>query len=552
MASMTADRSLALVVTALALLASTGCQKPPSSTSTPELFRDVTEAAGLRFQWSPAKKGPLNLLETIGNGCAFLDYDNDGNLDILLVGPKPGLFHGDGKGKFTDTTALLGGITGHFLGCAVGDYDNDGFADVYLSGYREGRLLHNEAGQGFQDVTAASGLKPQPWGTSCTFVELIPGSGKLDLVVANYVHFDPDKGDRTLCDFRDPEGKTHLAACGPREYEPLPATYCRNLGGGKFQETTLSNTRGRGLGVAAIYNDGNTIRELAFANDEAPGDLLRFMSSTPLRFLNRGDVSGIAYDRDARVHGGMGTDWGDVDGDGQFDLVVATFRGEPNSLYRADGNGLYTDIGYQSGLGLATQPYVAFGCRFFDYDNDGWLDIALTNGHVQDNIAQIDPKTTYRQPSQVFRNQGKGQFTDTSAACGPALQRPLVGRGLATGDFDNDGRVDLLLADSEGTPVLLHNEARAGHWLGLALVGKASNTSGYGARVTVQQGERALLRHAHADGSYLSSSDARVQVGLGSASTPVKVSVHWPSGRVDHFSNLALDRYHTLNEGQSP
>lgn len=548
MASMTAARSLALVVTVLALLAGEGCQKTPPAEAT-SLFRDVTEGAGVRYQWTPATKGPLNLLQTIGNGCAFLDYDSDGNLDILLVGPKPALFKGDGKGHFTDKTALLGGLTGHFLGCAVGDYDNDGFADIYLSGYREGRLLHNEGGKGFKDVTALSGLKPQPWGTSCTFVELVPGSGKLDLVIANYVRFDPDKGDRTLCDFRDPSGKTHLAACGPREYEPLPATYCRNLGGGKFQESTLTGTRGRGLGVAAIYNEGNAIRELAFANDEAPGDLMRLLSSAPPRFQNRGDLSGIAYDHDARLHGGMGIDWGDADGDGKFDLVVATFRGEPNSLYHAEGEGLYTDVGYRSGLGTATQPYVAFGCRFFDLDNDGWLDVAFTNGHVQNNISEIDPKTTYRQPSQVFRNQGKGQFVDSSAACGPALQRPLVGRGLATGDYDNDGRMDLLLVDAEGGALLLHNEAPAGHWLGLSLVGTKSNASGYGARVTVQQGERTLLRHAHADGSYLSSSDPRVHVGLGSATTPVEVSVHWPSGRVDHVSGLTLDRYHTLREG---
>lgn len=530
---------------ALLFLPALGCPRPGSAPSaTRGLFRDATAESGLRYTWTAPQKRPLNLLETVGNGCAFLDYNNDSNLDILLVGPKPALFTGDGKGTFTEATALLGGVSGHFLGCAVGDYDSDGFPDLYLSGYRDGRLLHNDGGKGFTDVTAISGLRPQPWGTACAFVETVPGSGKLDLVVANYVRFDPDKGDRALCDFRDASGKTQLAACGPREYSPLPAELFRNLGGGKFQEATkgsgVETTHGRGLGLA-VDDQG----ALAFANDEAPGDLLRRGPSG--RFTNEGDVSGTAYDHDGKLHGGMGADWGDSDGDGQLDLAVATFKGEPNSLYHADGGGLFTDVGYKSGLGVATQPYVAFGCRFFDFDNDGWLDLAFTNGHIQDNIETIDPATRYRQPSQLFRNTGKGVFVDHSAAAGPALQKPLVGRGLATGDYDNDGRIDLLLVDGEGSVVLLHNEATAGHWLGLRLV--SGKRDAFGARVSATVGGQTLVRHCHPEGSYLSASDPRVHVGLGSATTAPTIDVVWPSGRKESFSGLTLDRYQTLTEG---
>ena len=499
----------------------------------------------MHYVLHPEGTPPLNILQTIGNGGAFLDYNNDGNLDILLVGPKPALFTGDGKGKFTEATALLGGVSGHFLGVAVGDYDSDGFPDLYLSGYRDGRLLHNDGGKGFTDVTVAAGIKPQPWGTSCAFVETIAGSGKLDLIVANYARFGPEPGIPQLCDAKDAEGKPLQTSCGPRHYEPLKATLFRNLGGGRFAMTTLSSTTGRGLGLASADFDGSGQQSLAFANDEIAGDLLHNTGAGKLK--NIGQESGTAYDRDSNVHGGMGIAWGDYDNDLKLDLVVATFQNEPKSLYHNEGNRFFVDSSMTSGLGISTRPNVAFGVAFFDFDNDGWLDLAFANGHVQDNIGQIDKSTSYRQAAQLFRNQGATGFVDVSAQAGAGFTTPLVGRGLATGDFDNDGRVDLLLIDSDGRPRLLRNTATAGHWVGLQLKGKG-NTEALGALVTVEVGGKKLLRHCHRDGSYLSSSDPRVHFGLGTATKLDSITVRWPSGKTQVLNAIPVDRYTKVEE----
>ena len=540
------------------MLALTGASCPRSSTQTATLpsstadapFRDVGKEAGLRYAWEITGARPLNILQTIGNGCAFLDYDGDGNLDVLLIGNQPALFRGDGKGKFTPSSALPT-LSGHFLGCAIGDYDGDGFSDIYLSAYRGGTLLHNEKGQKFADVSVVSGIKPQPWGTSCSWVELQPGSGKLDLVVANYAQFGPEPGIKQLCEGKDIDGKPLLTSCGPRHYNPLKATLFVNQGGGKFATEPLVQTTGRGLGVASYFDGSNGHMNLAFANDEIAGDLLQ--SVGPRQLKNIGQESGTAYDRDSNVHGGMGTDWGDYDNDGKPDLVVATFQNEPKSLYHNEGNDFFTDMSFPTGIGAATRPYVAFGVRFFDYDNDGWLDLAFANGHVQDNIARIDKSTTYRQSSQLFHNRGviaknEPQFEELSAKA-PALQKPMVGRGLATGDYDNDGRVDLLIVDSEGEPLLLHNEtAKTAHWLGLVLEGSKSNRSGYGAWVTLETKGQKLVRYCRADGSYLSSSDARVHFGLGAATKVDKVEVHWPSGKTELLTDISLDRYTKVQE----
>ena len=530
----------------LALLA--GCSRPNPSAVPAPYFREVAQAAGLTYRWSLPAKSPLNLRETIGNGAAFLDFDADGNLDILLIGSPPALFRGDGKGKFTSTP--LPTLKGEFLGCAVGDYDSDGYSDIYLSAYQGGALLHNESGKGFRDVTVSAGMTAQRWGTAAAWVETRPGLGKLDLVVANYVNFDPARGARDLCDFRDAQGKTVLAACGPREYEPLTAAFFRNLGGGRFEDASVSSgteslTRGRGLGIAACDFDGSGKQSISFANDESPGDLLTLANG---RFTNEADVLGLAYDRDGKLHAGMGTDWGDYDNDGWFDLAVATFRREPNSLYRNEEGKHFLDNGYLVGIGAPTEPYVAFGCHFFDYDNDGWLDLAFTNGHVQDNVEKLDALTRFRQPSQLFHNQS-GRFIESSKQAGPAFQTPIVGRGLAVGDYDNDGAVDLLFVDSAGAPLLLHNEAPArGHWLGLNLVGKKSNRDGYGATVTVTVGGKRLVRHCHTDGSYLSASDPRVHFGLGSATKIECAMVRWPSGKQQTLTGLEVDHYQTVTE----
>ena len=556
---------LLFALAALAAALTAGCrqgpdpaQPKPSVTGAavpagPPLFSDVAGAAGLHYQWVVAGKRPLNILQTIGNGCAFLDYDNSGNLSVLLVGTDHvALFKGDGKGHFADVSRALGldTLKGHFLGCAVGDYDGDGYDDLYITGYRTGLLLHNEGGKRFTDVTAQAGLKTQPWGTSAAWAESVPGSGRLDLFVANYAEFGPKSPQ--LCRTRG-----ILTSCAPRDYLPIKGVLYRNLGGGRFRDDSagagIAATSGRGLGVAWAPLEPGEAPSLAISNDELAGDLLRPDSKDAAHYTNIGAQAGTAFDRDGQIHGGMGTDWGDYAEDGRLDLFVATFQGEAKSLYHNDGSGQFTEVSYRTGLALPTIPQVAFGCKLFDYDNDGHLDILLANGHVQDNIHAIDAGTTYRQPLQLFHNSGAKPpaFTDASASGGPAFAKPLVGRGLAVGDYDNDGREDVLVVDSEGTPLLLHNDcATPGHWLGVRLVGVRSNRDGIGALLTASFGGRKLLRLCHTDGSYLSASDKRVHFGLGAATTVDSLTVRWPSGLVQTVKSPPTDKYITVTEGK--
>jgi hypothetical protein len=330
--------------------------------------------------------------------------------------------------------------------------------------------------------------------------------------------------------------------------------FYRNLGGGRFQDRTReiggTDVSGRALGVACADLDGSGRPAIALANDELPGDLLLPIPGKD-RYRNAAVTSGTAYDRDGGVHGGMGTDWGDFDRDGRPDLLVATFEGEAKSLYRNDGRRGFTNLSSASGIGALTAPYVAFGCKFFDLDNDGWLDLAIANGHVQDNVDQLKD-AHYRQPTQILHNLGGDptRLEEITRQAGPDLLRPIVGRGLATGDYDNDGRVDLLVVDSEGKPLLLHNEhPSAGHWLGVRLEGTRSNRNGYGAVLVASAGGRSLTRQCQSGGSYLSASDPRVHFGLGSAGRVESLTVRWPGGERSILRDLPVDRYITIREG---
>ena len=509
-------------------------------------FVDVAEQSGLKYQWVITGKRPANILETIGNGCAFLDYNGDGNLDILLVGPKPALFKGDGRGHFTDVTHETGldKLSGDFRGCAVGDYDNDGYPDIYLSAYRGGALLHNDHGAHFTNVSVGSGLKTQPWGTSCGFVD-IDNDGKLDLYVGNYVDFGPNTVPQ-LC-----SEAGSMTTCGPRYYRPVKGVLYRNLGGGRFSDVTTQwgadKTSGKVLGVAFADFDGSGRQNIALANDEVACNL---MKNDGRHFLDTGAVSGTAFGASGGVVGGMGVDWGDYDNDGQLDLAVATFQHEAKCVYHNDGHDLFTEQSAALGIADATSPYVAFGAKWLDADNDGYLDLMITNGHVQDNVEQIDKSTTYRQATEFFHNEHGTRFTDASTALAGAADRPIVGRGLAVGDYDNDGRIDALIVDSEGTPILLHNETPStGHYLLINLTGVKSNRDGQGALITVTAGSAKLLRQCTTAGSYLSASDKRVHFGLGQTTMVDSVSVRWPSGHVDVYKDVKADRLLNMREG---
>ena len=537
-------------------LAPCACQKREPSTpvipkSEMPAFSLVTDAAGIGYRYGKWWKEPGNIQQTIGNGCAFLDYDGDGNLDILLVGQPSALYKGDGKGHFADVSGETGiaALSGRFLGVAVGDYDNDGFDDLYLSAYQGGKLLHNVGGRRFEEVTEAMGVPAQPWGTSCCFLDM-NGDGFLDLYIGNYVKFDAATKPQ-LC----PE-KGQLTACGPRFYGPEFGTLWINQSGKRFvRDTALLNrvkTSGKVLGVAAAQMPGASRPMLTLANDEMPGDLL--IPADSGRYRNDGEASGVAYSKKGDIHGGMGLDWGDFDNDGQIDLFVATFYGEEKALYKNDG-GVFEEVSAANGLAPLT-PLVSFGVKFADFDNDGYLDLAVASGHIQDNIEKITPSQIYKQPISLLRNKNGKGFEDISERLPAVARLPIAGRGLAIGDYDNDGKIDLLIVDSEGKPLLLHNETRrqeGNGWVSLRLVGTGhSARSAYGAIVTLRIGSQTLTRLCRADGSYLSSSDSRVHFGLGTATSANEITIRWPDGREQHVGSLDADHYYHIIEGDKP
>ena len=503
-------------------------------------FRDVAEEAGLRYTWIIPGKRPLNIRQTIGNGCALVDFNNDGDLDILLVGPVVALYKGDGNGHFMDVSKETGlaALRGEFLGVAVGDYDGDGRDDLYLSAYRGGALLHNEGGKAFREVSKEAGLAPQAWGTSCVFADF-DGDGRLDLYIGNYIAFGP-KTEPQMCQF----GNT-LGSCGPRYYQPVQGVLYRNRGGGRFENVTrawgASDVSGKCLGVAAAdYNQSGRIG-LSLANDEMPGDLLQNTGKAK-RFENVAIPAGTAHDAAGNVHGGMGVDWGDFDNDGLLDKVVATFSNEAKNVYHNEGDGLFTDRAAALGVVGPMMKFVSFGVKWADFDNDGFQDLLFANGHVQDTISAVDAGLTYRQPIMLLHNEVGAHFTPLSPAeVGEPFSQAIVGRGLAVGDYDNDGKVDALIVDSEGPPLLLHNETRqAGHYLSLRLR-KANGASATGAKVTLIFDGKKRYAFCHTDGSYLSASDARVHFGLGGYSGPVTLMVTWPDQKAENFSASKVD-----------
>ena len=514
--------------------------QPPSG---PIRFVEIASTAGLDYRWKLAKH-PTDILDGVGQGCAFLDINNDGNLDVLFVGPHPALFLGDGKGHFTNVTHAYGLDTlhGQFCGCCVGDYDNDGYDDIYLSGYRAGVLLHNVGGKHLVDVTQQMGLLCQRWGTSCAFVD-VDGDGRLDLFVGNYVDFDPKIKPNCI------RGGIELT-CGPRDFNPLPPMLFHNEGK-RFVDVTSAwkvASYGGSLGVACADYDNSGHDTIAVANDLRYGDLLHWDSSKSLS--NWSAQAGVAGTMSGNPHAGMGIDWGDFDNDGRLDLVVTTFQNEPRSLYHNNGDGTFFDVAMMAGMENIYKDHLAFGVKFIDVDNDGWLDIMIANGHVQDNIAKFEPTSKFHQSLQLLHNSAEvhPHMRNISQEAGLEALPPIMGRGLAIGDFDNDGRMDALVSDADGTPQLLHNQSTpTGHWLLCRLVGTKSNRDGYGALLTFTVGGRKLLRRCGADGSYLSSSDKRVHVGLGQA-THAEVSVHWPSGKVNVFKNLPADHILILTE----
>jgi len=520
------------------------------------VFVDVTASAGIRWRISKTASRGWNLVETMGGGGGFVDFDQDGLLDIYLVSytlepqadgsvPRDALYRNNGDGTFTDVTARAGlGGPMRGMGLAVGDYDNDGWPDLYVSGFRRQRLYHNNRNGTFTDVTAAAGLSESGWGTSAAFFDY-DGDGDLDLFVCHYLDIDPDAplpcqmiGGRPFCSIDKLRGSRS-------------ALY-RNDGGGRFTEVGaaagIAREGGKGLGVVAADLDGDGRIDLFQANDTAPNFL--FKNRGDGTFAEVGLAADVAFDASGRARGAMGVDVDDYDQDGRLDLFVTNFTRQGYSLFRNAGDGSFRDVAREMGLVEPSLPLSGFGARFFDEDDDGWPDLVVANGHPFEPVATVWPGIRYAEPALLLENTGKG-FREAAAERAPALARPMAGRGLAVGDIDNDGDLDVLLMGIGEPPRLLRNDGgNRNHWLGVRLEGTRSNRDGVGAVVRVTAGGRERVKVRPGGTSYASASDPRLLFGLGSAPPHVeRLEVRWPSGLVTVMTDVRADRYLTIREG---
>jgi enediyne biosynthesis protein E4 len=531
-------------------------------------FVNVAREAGLNhvtvFGGSDANK---YLLETTGTGVAFIDYDEDGWLDLFFVNgttlegfpadkaPINHLYRNKGDGTFEDVTARAGlGASGWGQGACVGDYDGDGHDDLFVSYFGQNRLYRNRGNGTFEDATRQAGLenvrgaRPR-WGTGCAFLDY-DRDGRLDLFVANYIDIDlataptPESG---LCRYKGIQ-----VACGPPGLTGGKNVLYHNRGDGTFEDvsdkagiTRASGTYGLGVSTLDFDNDGWI--DVYVANDSNPSALYR--NNHDGTFTDVGVSSGCAYSQDGKPQAGMGVAVGDYDRNGTMDIFKTNFAGDTSTLYTNTGDGLCQDRTFASGIGVNTR-WLGWGTAFVDLDHDGWLDLFLVNGHVYPEVVQIKTEAAYRQRKVVYRNLGNGRFLDVTDRLGEPVTTPKAGRGAAFGDFDNDGRIDVAVANVNDTPDLFRLKVdAANHWVTIKLVGVESNRNAIGARVHLTAGEAQQWQEVRGGGSYLSQNDFRVHFGLGAAARIDRLDVRWPNGREERWENLPVDRFHTLKEG---
>jgi hypothetical protein len=525
-------------------------------------FRDITSQAGIHFTHNNGAFGKKWLPETMGPGCAFIDYDNDGYPDILLVngedwpghnhaGPTtPKLYHNNHDGTFTDVTRKAGLAVPMFgLGAAVADYDNDGFDDIFITALGQSHLFHNNGNGTFTDVTKAAGLwGPNEFSTSAAWVDY-DRDGKLDLVVANYVQWS-EPGD-LYCTL---DG-AHKSYCTPESYKGTAVRLWHNLGGGKFEDATqkagLGDPTSKSLGVAILDYNADGWPDILIANDTQPNKL--YLNKKDGTFEERGVTSGIAFSEDGIARAGMGVDAADYDRSGQPSVIISNFANQMVSLYHNEGNGLFVDEAPQSEVGRATLVTLGFGCFFFDYDNDGWPDIFVADGHIEDQIEHVQKRVSYAEPAHLFHNLGGGKFQEVTAQMGQAFAAPRVARGAAYADIDNDGFLDVLVTTNAGPAYLFHNEGGSNHSLRLKLVGTKSNRDGIGAVVRVTSGNNSKDKQSkmlRSGSSYLSQSELVLTFGLGAETKADSVEIQWPSGAVDKLSNVNASQTVTVEEGK--
>ena len=525
----------------------------------------VSSASGIAWTHVSGSSPEKYLPESTGAGCAFLDYDNDGWMDIYLVNSGPcdfftpskplrnALYRNNRDGTFLDVTEKAGVAGGGYgMGVAVGDYNRDGFPDLFVTQYGRSILYRNNGDGTFTDVTEKAGVAAPGWSSSAVWFDY-DNDGKLDLFVCRFVDFDKSKHHR--CNAANvPALAGQAEYCYPRVYAPMPSRLFHNNGDGTFtdvsQQMGIADNPGKGWGVVAtdINNDGWL--DLFVANDTEANFL--FKNQQGHRFEEIGFTAGVGFGEGGKARSGMGVDSADFDQDGWMDLFVTNLNHEFYSMYRNKHDETFDDLAAPSGIASATQFMSGWGLKFFDYDNDGNLDLMIANGHPDDLIEKLRPNVRFREPLLLFHNDGK-RLQNISSQSGPIFSRPLAARGLAIGDFNNDGGLDVLISNNDGSPVLLRNEIGArSHWLGVKLVGTKSNIDAIGAMVNYQSGDVKRKHMKVGGGSYLSSHDPRIVLGLGQHSKIDWLEIKWPrpSTVVERFTDLPIDRYITIVEGQ--
>ncbi len=521
-------------------------------------FADITARSGIRFVHNRGAFGKKYLPETMGPGCAFIDFDNDGWPDILLINGEdwpghaeagattPKLYHNNHDGTFTDVTRKAGLAVPMFgMGVAVGDYDNDGFDDIFISSLGQNRLFHNNGNGTFTDATKTAGLwGPSEFSTSAAWVDY-DRDGKLDLVVANYVQWS-EKGD-LYCTL---DG-THKSYCTPESYKGASVRLWHNLGNGRFEDATqkskLFDSTSKGLGVAILDYNGDGWPDILLANDTQPNKL--YLNKRDGTFEGKGIAAGIAFSEDGVARAGMGVDSADYDRSGHASVIITNFANQMLSLYHNEGNGLFVDEAPQSEVGRATLVTLGFGCFFFDYDNDGWPDILVADGHIEDAIERVQKRVSYREPPHLFRNMGGGKFQEVTASVGTEFASAKVARGAAYADIDNDGFLDVLMTTNGGRAYLYHNEGGTDRSLRIKLVGTKSNRDGIGAAVRVSSSKDQQSQTVHSGSSYLSASELVLTFGLGTQAKADSIEIQWPSGQVDKLANVAAGQTVIVQEG---
>jgi len=537
-----------------------GWALPASTSNLGFKLTDVTTPAGIQFHHNSGAYGGKLLPETLGSGCAFLDYDADGWQDILLVngmdwvGHKRQrstlkLYRNNRNGTFTDVTRRAGlDVEMYGMGVAVGDYNNDGFPDILITCVGQNRLFRNTGKGTFVDVTQKSGLGGrQALSTSALWFDF-DRDGLLDLFVCNYVRWSPEHD--VFCS-NDGKRKSY---CTPEAYRGETCWLFHNRGDGTFEDITAKSgvfdSSSKALGVALLDHDQDGWPDLLVANDTQPNKLYRNLHNGTFKDL--GMEAGLALSTEGKARAGMGVDTGDFTNSGTTGIAITNFDNEMIGLYRAQGKGAYEDVATPSGIGLPSKNSLGFGCVFFDVDLDGYLDLAIANGHIDETVRNIRGNVGYAQPPQLFLNNGKGAFRDVASECGAEFSQPKVGRGLAYGDFDRDGDLDLLITTNNGPAYLYRNDQDAGNGrVRFRLVGTKSNRDAIGAEVRIENAGGHQSRLVKSGSSYLSQSELPAMFGLGKRDQIDRVVIQWPSGQTEEYKNLAAGKAYECVEGKS-